>query len=80
MIKVKLFLSGIKKKRKFIIVVSNSKSSRNGKFIEKIGFYDPINKILKLNTNKLLYWKKNGAKLNNSVKKIDKIYKKKCFY
>lgn len=78
MIKIRLFKKGIKKEKKYIIVVSDSKKSRNGKFIEKIGFYSPLTGFIKINTNRLLYWENIGVKINNSVKKIYKIYKNKC--
>lgn len=78
MIKIRLSRIGKKKKPKYIIIVANSKSPRDSKFIEKIGFYDPILGNLKIKNKKFLYWKNIGAFVNNSVKKI--IKKNKCIY
>lgn len=79
MVKIRLSRIGIKKKHKYIIVVSDSKSPRDSNFIEKIGFYDPFLGLLRINKKKVLYWKNTGANLNNSVKKLLKKYNK-CIY
>jgi len=74
-IKIRLKRVGKKHKPYYNIIISNSTSPRNGKFLEKIGTYDPIlnnsykQKHLTLNIKKLKYWLKNGAKPTKRVKK-----------
>ncbi|WP_259286176.1 30S ribosomal protein S16 [Candidatus Nasuia deltocephalinicola] len=70
MLKIRFFRKGFKKKPFYLIVIINSKNKRNGKFIDKIGFFDPFSKLKKIDLDKFLYWKKLGAKLSNSVSKI----------
>ncbi|WP_259288904.1 30S ribosomal protein S16 [Candidatus Nasuia deltocephalinicola] len=70
MLKIRFFRNGLKKKPFYLIVVTDSKNPRNGKFIDKIGFFNPFSKLKKINLNKFLYWKNIGAKLSNSVFKI----------
>ncbi len=70
MLKIRLFRKGLKKKPFYSLIVSNSKNSRNGKFIDIIGFFNPFSKLKKINLKKFLYWKKVGAKPTNSVLKI----------
>ncbi|WDI79047.1 30S ribosomal protein S16 [Candidatus Purcelliella pentastirinorum] len=79
MIKIRLALNGAKKKPFYNIIVTDKRNPRNGRFIEKIGFLNSItkNKIknIKINMERLKYWKKTGAKLSkrleHSMKKIN---------
>ena len=54
------------------IVAADSKCSRDGKFIETIGTYDPIsnNASTKVNEEKVLYWLSKGAIPTDTVKNI----------
>ncbi|WP_259292882.1 30S ribosomal protein S16 [Candidatus Nasuia deltocephalinicola] len=70
MLKIRFFRKGLKGKPFYSLVVTNSKTSRTGKFIERIGFFDPFSKIKKINLKKYIYWKGVGAKPTNSVLKI----------
>ncbi|OQM34250.1 30S ribosomal protein S16 [bacterium endosymbiont of Pedicinus badii] len=72
MVVIRLRRTGSKKKPFYQIVVTEKRNARNGKFIEKVGFFDPIlkNKKYFLNRDRILYWKKNGAKLSKRVEKI----------
>lgn len=72
MIKIRLSRIGVKKKPKYIIIVTDSKSPRDSKFIEKIGFYDPVLGNFKIKKKRFFYWKNIGVFINNSVKKIIK--------
>lgn len=55
MLKIRLFRIGFKKNPFYLLVIINSKNSRNGKFIEKIGFFDPFSKLKKINLKRFLY-------------------------
>ncbi|XBC40604.1 MAG: 30S ribosomal protein S16 [Buchnera aphidicola (Nurudea yanoniella)] len=77
MVKIRLARLGVKKRPFYRIVVADSRSPRNGKFIEKIGFFNPIlpknsRKILRFNFERLQYWKKNGASMSDRVKSLMK--------
>lgn len=70
MLKIRLFRKGFKRRPFYSLIVINSKNPRNGKFIDKIGFFDPFSKSKKVNLKKFIYWKNIGAKPSNSVLKI----------
>ncbi|MDH3003810.1 MAG: 30S ribosomal protein S16 [Candidatus Shikimatogenerans sp. JK-2022] len=78
MIKIRLQRKGKKHLSIYSIVVANIKSPRNGKIIQKLGYYNSMNKIIKIKKNKILKWIKNGAQLTNIIKYILK--KKKIKY
>jgi small subunit ribosomal protein S16 len=61
-----------KKKPHFRISVFDERRGRDGRFIEEIGFYNPITESIKLNKERLDYWVKNGAQLSLTVKSIVK--------
>ncbi|CAL4322463.1 30S ribosomal protein S16 [Buchnera aphidicola] len=78
MVKIRLSRHGSRKKPFYRIVVTDSRSARNGRFIEKIGFFNPIgylkNEKFKINFNKVEYWKKIGAKISPRVQYLIKTY------
>lgn len=61
---------GKHKKPFYRVVVANASSPRDGKFIERLGTYDPFQEENKLNLNveRARYWIKNGAQPNDIVK------------
>ena len=60
---------GAKKRPFYRIVVADSRSPRDGRFIESLGYYDPITKpaTVKVNAEKYHTWVKNGAQPSDSV-------------
>jgi len=68
--KIRLQLVGRKKNPFYHISVMNSTSKRDGKSIEKLGYYDAIRHIGKINTDRYNYWLKCGAKPTERVKSI----------
>lgn len=76
MVKIRLSRKGSKKRPFYTIIVTDSRNSRNGLFIEKVGYFNPIlNKkknSLSLNSNRIEFWKNRGAILSNRVKSIIK--------
>ena len=50
-----------------IVVTDKKNSSRSGKFLEKLGFYDPLNKERGLKIERIKYWISKGAKLSARV-------------
>jgi small subunit ribosomal protein S16 len=73
-VKIRLSRLGSKKRPFYRIVVADSRSSRDGRFIDVIGTYDPLKNPAKveLDTDKLQDWIKNGATTTETVKGIIK--------
>ena len=72
MVKIRLQRVGAKKAPFYHIVVADSRSPRDGKIIEQIGTYDPMQEpsVLKLDKEKVEKWIKNGAKPTDTVKRL----------
>ena len=72
--RIRLSRHGGKKKPYYRIVVSDSRSPRDGKFIEQVGSYDP--KIpaggIKIDRDKIEMWLKRGAKPSQTVSELIK--------
>ena len=70
MVKIRLKRMGMKKKPFYRVVVADERSPRDGRFIEEIGYYDPMKKPsdIKINKEKALDWMKNGAQPTDSVR------------
>ncbi len=69
-VKIRLARRGRKKLAKYDVVVTDSRSPRDGKFIEKIGTYDPLTipATIKLNEERAFSWLMNGAQPSDTVK------------
>jgi small subunit ribosomal protein S16 len=61
---------GTKKVPFYRIVVADSRSLSKGKFIDQLGWYDPRQKKVEVDKEKILGWISKGAELTNSVKKV----------
>ena len=63
MVKIRLRRMGAKKAPYYRIVVADSRSPRDGRFIEEIGTYDPLSESekLKVDLERAKYWIANGA-------------------
>jgi small subunit ribosomal protein S16 len=73
-VKIRLKRMGAKKNPFYRIVVADSRSPRDGRFIEEIGYYNPLTepKTIKVDNEKALRWIKNGAKPTETVEKLFK--------
>lgn len=71
---IRLKTMGTKKKIKHRVVVTDSRSPRNGRFLEEIGYWDPSKDpaIVKVKADRALYWMKLGAKPSETVKTVFK--------
>lgn len=71
-VKLRLTRRGKKKQPFYRIVATDSRTARDGKYIEKIGYYNPLTKPAEivLDENKAFYWLKNGAIPTLSVQNI----------
>ncbi|VFP81164.1 30S ribosomal protein S16 [Buchnera aphidicola (Cinara kochiana kochiana)] len=81
MIKIRLARHGSKKKPFYQIVVSDIRSARNGKFIERVGYFNPFAKenetTISLSIKRVQYWLHNGAKQSKRFLKLFKQFTKK---
>ncbi|MCA5586800.1 30S ribosomal protein S16 [Finegoldia magna] len=78
-VKIRLKRMGAKKKPFYRIVVADSRCPRDGKFIEEIGYYNPLveEKTVKVDNEKVQQWIKNGAKPTDTV---DRLFKNNGVY
>ncbi|MCG8557744.1 MAG: 30S ribosomal protein S16 [Proteobacteria bacterium] len=69
MLKVRLARRGAKKRPYYHVVVANSESPRDGKFVEQIGTYDPARPMseARINGNRLEYWLGHGAQMTRTA-------------
>lgn len=69
-VKIRLARRGRKKLAKFDVVVADARAPRDGRFIEKIGTYDPLTNpaTIDLNEDKAFQWVMNGAQPTDTVK------------
>ena len=76
MVTIRLARGGPKKRPFYHIVVADSRRARNGRFIEKIGFFNPIargqEERLRLESERLEHWVGLGAQVSERVKKLSK--------
>lgn len=71
-VKLRLKRMGSKQKPFYRIVAADSRSPRDGKFLESIGTYDPIkgSEVVTVNEERTLYWMSNGAIPTDTVRTI----------
>lgn len=70
MLKIRYTRVGKKHAPVFRLVVTEHKNAVKGKFLEIVGFYNPVNKETKINQERILYWLNFGAKPSNSVARL----------
>lgn len=70
--KIRLQRRGKKGQPFYHIVIADQRAPRDGKFIEKIGTYNPLNvpAVIELNFDRALFWYQKGAQPTNTVKAI----------
>lgn len=71
-VKIRLKKTGSKNNACYRVVVMDIRSSRDGRAIETLGFYDPRHKDEKINVERAEYWLANGAKPSETVEHIIK--------
>lgn len=69
-VKIRLRRMGSKKRPFYRVVVADSRSPRDGRFIEEIGYFDPLSnpQNLKIDREKAIKWLKNGAQPTDRAK------------
>lgn len=71
-VKIRLRRMGAKKNPFYRIIVADSRSPRDGRFIEEIGYYNPLTepKTVKIDNEKAINWLNNGAKPTETVNRL----------
>lgn len=74
MVTIRLSRGGSKKRPFYHLTVTNSRSARNGRFLERIGFFNPIargqEERLRIDADRLQHWVGQGAQLSERVEKL----------
>jgi small subunit ribosomal protein S16 len=76
MVVIRLARGGAKKRPFYNVVVADSRTRRDGRFIERIGFYNPMASAneegLRIETDRLSHWQQHGARLSPTVIRLVK--------
>jgi small subunit ribosomal protein S16 len=71
MVTIRLSRGGAKKRPFYHLVVADSRSRRDGRYIERVGFFNPIatggEERLRLDGERIAYWRSRGAQLTDRV-------------
>ena len=72
MVKIRLRRMGAKKAPFYRVIVADARSPRDGRFIEEIGYYNPMTNPaeVKIDAEKAATWIKNGAQPTETVKAL----------
>lgn len=72
MIKIRLARGGRVKKPVYTLVVADVRSSRDGKFLEKLGQYNPANEgsLMNVRADRIQSWLDQGAAISDTVKSL----------
>jgi small subunit ribosomal protein S16 len=75
MVKIRLSLKGRKGQRSFWIIAIDERRARDsGNYLERLGFYNPRSKEVKLDKDNIKKWLANGAQPTDTVKSLFKKY------
>ncbi len=76
MVTIRLQRHGAKKRPFYQVVVTDSRNKRDGRFIEKVGFFNPIargqEERLRLDLDRIQHWVGQGAQTSDRVAKLVK--------
>lgn len=82
MVTIRLARGGSKKRPFYNVVVTDSRNARDGRFIERIGFFNPIARggeiRLRLEEERLNHWLSNGAQTSERVKTLIREFRKQA--
>ncbi len=82
MVVIRLARGGAKTRPFFNMVVTDSRKPRDGRFIERVGFYDPKapegREALRVDMERLDYWRGKGAKLSDTAARLVKQFGSKA--
>lgn len=76
MVVIRLARGGARNRPYYNVVVADSRLPRDGKFIERLGFYNPMaagkEERLRIAVERVKYWQEKGAKASDTVKRLVK--------
>jgi small subunit ribosomal protein S16 len=82
MVVIRLARGGAKKRPFFNMVVADSRNRRDGRFIERVGFYNPVasggEESLRVQLDRLSFWQGRGAQLSPTVARLVKQFSAKA--
>ncbi|HLS83969.1 MAG TPA: 30S ribosomal protein S16 [Arenimonas sp.] len=71
MVKIRLTRGGAKKRPFYHVVVTDSRNKRDGRALERLGYYNPVaqgnEKRVEINTERVKHWVSHGAQLTDKV-------------
>ena len=74
MVKIRLSRTGAKKRPFYHVIATDERSSRDGRYIERLGFFNPIasggEEKLRLNVERIAHWRGTGAQISQRVKRL----------
>lgn len=74
MVVIRLARGGAKNRPFYNVVVADSRNRRDGRFIERVGFYNPLLQDrpdhLRMNLDRIAYWQGKGAQISDAVQKL----------
>ena len=80
MVVIRLSRGGSKKSPFYNVVVADSRNRRDGRFIERVGFYNPSAKAgaegLRIDAARITFWTGNGAQMSDTVARLAKNHAK----
>ena len=81
MVVIRLSRGGAKNRPFYNIVVADSRNPRDGRFVERVGFYNPLAKegeeAVRIAMDRLTYWQGKGAQASDTVTRLIKKFAKK---
>ena len=74
MVTIRLARGGAKKRPFYHLTVTDSRNSRNGRFIERVGFFNPTARgqevRLRIDSDRVQHWQSQGAQVSERVAKL----------
>jgi small subunit ribosomal protein S16 len=74
MVVIRLSRGGAKNRPFYNVVVADSRCRRDGRFIERVGFYNPVAtegaESMRLDQDRISYWTSNGAQMSDTVARL----------
>lgn len=74
MVKIRMTRKGTKKRPFYHIIAADERSPRNGRYLQRVGYYNPIakggEKMVELDLERVNYWLSQGAQLSETVARL----------
>ncbi len=74
MVVIRLARGGAKKRPFYNVVVADSRRARDGRYVERVGFYNPMasegEERLRIALDRITYWREHGAQMSDTVRRL----------